>query len=583
MKLITIPIIMVLVAGFSLSHAITSIPIDNAKASSTLLDKGKNTYRPENMIMKKNVHPFYQTWGATYQDRPITLEFTMGAQQVSVITLFNGNLSDSAAYENNSLAKHIRIYLNTKDNLVKKVVLAKPKWDGYKKTHADIIVFDKPLENVRKIIIEIEDIYPGRKWEDVFITKVKFWGFTKVLRKFEMGKMTDPRDGKKYNTVKIGEQTWMAQDLQYKTPGSRTFTNPRWKKQRPLPADAGLEYPEADINNGICPSGWRLPKASEFLKLKSELPPSASFDDFFATSNQKPFYAIYEYGNLGGDQVFPTDVEMFFYPTNAYGLNISTLTRHYYEGECAEDHAEFFAFSSYWTLDAKNIPLWPDDNGNVEVKKLRHYRFGGSDYCEAMLCSDDYHFVRCVKGDFMADPRDGQTYKTVKINDQTWMAENLRYETTESCCYDGMTENCAEQGRMYSWNAAQNACPEGWHLPSDTEFKALVESAGGNKTAGRLLKASTGWKNGNGTDEYGFSALPTGYCTLPANGYTPSEQAGEQAYLWTSSRSECPVENCESTSGLRFDVNSAGFADESGFDGTLALPIRCVKNKEPLD
>ena len=89
---------------------------------------------------------------------------------------------------------------------------------------------------------------------------------------------------------------------------------------------------------------------------------------------------------------------MFFYPTNATGLNISTLTRRYYGGECTEETGETFAFGSYWTKDTKDIPLWPDEEGNVEIKHLRHYRFGGTDYCEAMLCREDYHFVRCIMG-----------------------------------------------------------------------------------------------------------------------------------------------------------------------------------------
>ena len=100
MSFFKLPAIIALVAGISLSHAISSIPIDQVKASSTLLDKGQITYRPENMIMKKNVHPFYQVWGATFKDQPITLEFTMGAQQVKVLTLFNGNLRDSSSFIN---------------------------------------------------------------------------------------------------------------------------------------------------------------------------------------------------------------------------------------------------------------------------------------------------------------------------------------------------------------------------------------------------------------------------------------------------------------------------------------------------
>jgi uncharacterized protein (TIGR02145 family) len=54
-------------------------------------------------------------------------------------------------------------------------------------------------------------------------------------------------------------------------------------------------------------------------------------------------------------------------------------------------------------------------------------------------------------------------------------------------------------------------CPPGWHIPSDAEWQTLIDFAGGNETAGAILKAASGWNsNGNGTDDYGFSALPGG-------------------------------------------------------------------------
>lgn len=380
----------------SVSHAITSISISGIKASATLPDLGQKTYRPENMVMKKNVHPFFQVWAAKYKEKPITLEFIVEAQELDVITLYNGYMRDSSSYTNYSLAKNIKIFLNTTDNLVKSVTLAKPKWGGFKKTRPDIIVFEKPLKNVFKIIIEIEDIYPGKIYQDVCIALIKFWGFPRLPRKLKAGQMTDLRDGQIYGTVKVGDQTWMAQDLRYKTPDSRPFTDAS-KPNLKLPADAGLEYPESDIDNGICPEGWRLPTESEFANLKSALPESATFDDFFSTASRRPFYAIYENGISSADPALKTDVEEFFYPTDAYGLNISRLTRRYYDQQCIEESGEMFAFASYWTYDAKEIPLWPDENGNVEVKPLRFYRFGGTDYCEAMLCTENYHFVRCIQ------------------------------------------------------------------------------------------------------------------------------------------------------------------------------------------
>ena len=379
----------------TLSHAITDLPISGVKASATLPDYAHNTFRPENMVMKKYVHPFFQVWGAKYKEKPITLEFLVEAQRLDQITIYNGFMRDSASYVNNSLAKTIKVYLNSMDNLVKVTTLAKPKWHEYKKPLADMIVFERPLKNVFKIIIEIDDIYPGKIYPNVCIALVKFWGFPKLPQKPKIGQMTDPRDGEVYKTVEVGNQIWMAQDLRHKTPGSRTFSGDT--PQTNLPADAGLEYPESDLN-GICPEGWRLPKAEELEKLKSGLSESVSYDDLFSTAFRKPLYFIQYIGKLSGSESYSTDTEVFFYPTNTTGLNFSTLTRHYYDGECTEETGETYAFGSYWTKDSKEVPLWPDENGNVEVKQLRHYRFGGTDYCEAMLCHEDYHFVRCIEG-----------------------------------------------------------------------------------------------------------------------------------------------------------------------------------------
>jgi uncharacterized protein (TIGR02145 family) len=109
------------------------------------------------------------------------------------------------------------------------------------------------------------------------------------------------------------------------------------------------------------------------------------------------------------------------------------------------------------------------------------------------------------------DSRDGQIYKTVKIGRQTWMAENLNYVMDSSWCSDGTSDGCATYGRLYNWDAAMIACPSGWRLPDTADWNRLVEAAGGN-IAGKKLKARSGWNdNGNGTDDFGFSALPGGY------------------------------------------------------------------------
>lgn len=145
---------------------------------------------------------------------------------------------------------------------------------------------------------------------------------------------------------------------------------------------------------------------------------------------------------------------------------------------------------------------------------------------------------RFVDG-WMVDPRDKQLYRVVTIGEQTWMAENLNYVTTEgSYCY-GETEgapktgNCTKYGRLYLWSAAvgksedecgfgktcglsdkvRGVCPEGWHLPDTTEWSILINYAGGVDEAGKALKAKQGWYGHadlTNDDVYGFSALPAG-------------------------------------------------------------------------
>jgi uncharacterized protein (TIGR02145 family) len=175
------------------------------------------------------------------------------------------------------------------------------------------------------------------------------------------------------------------------------------------------------------------------------------------------------------------------------------------------------------------------------------------------------------------DSRDGKTYKTVKIGTQTWMAENLNYLASGSMCYDDISANCTKWGRLYDWQTAKNACPSGWHLPYRSEWEALNKAVGGENAAGKKLKSKSGWndyegKSGNGTDDYGFSALPGGLCTgdgscdgifFSAGNYgswwTSSDNNGYTAYSWSMS---CSYEK-------------AGY----GLMGNLAfLSLRCVRD-----
>ncbi len=195
----------------------------------------------------------------------------------------------------------------------------------------------------------------------------------------------------------------------------------------------------------------------------------------------------------------------------------------------------------------------------------------------------------------ITDTRDGHSYKTVTIGSQTWMAENLNYETANSYCYSNNASNCTKYGRLYTWAAAMDSvgswsangkgcgygktcsptypvrgvCPEGWHLPTQTEWNTLFTAVGGQSTAGKMLKSTSGWNSsGNGTDAYSFSALPAG--GRGGNGHFNYE--GNNAYFWSSTDDNSYYAY---SMILYYNGDYAGLDD--GNEG-YGFSVRCVKD-----
>lgn len=158
----------------------------------------------------------------------------------------------------------------------------------------------------------------------------------------------------------------------------------------------------------------------------------------------------------------------------------------------------------------------------------------------------------------MTDSRDGQIYKTVTIGSQTWMAENLNFGAMFSSCYESEVSNCDKYGRLYTWAVAMDSagkwsangsgcsynllcsptgvvrgvCPEGWHLPTGTEWATLFTEVGGSDLAGKMLKSKSGWNNGgSGSDDYQFTALPAGF----RSPFGSFKNNGNGAFFWSSS------------------------------------------------
>ena len=206
-----------------------------------------------------------------------------------------------------------------------------------------------------------------------------------------------------------------------------------------------------------------------------------------------------------------------------------------------------------------------DDGSSSSVKSSNSSVKSSSSVAGCKTETED----NCEYGE-LVDVRDGQTYKTVKIGKQWWMAENLNYEVDSSFCYEDSAEYCEKYGRLYMWAAAlgksesecgymtdcslpsgniQGVCPNGWHLPSKDEFETLTSVGvrlvvgdlpiGGQLTAGWTLKSMFGWKedggeSGNGMDYFGFSAFPAG--GRFNNGYYSRES--EHALFWSSTEED---------------------------------------------
>ena len=180
------------------------------------------------------------------------------------------------------------------------------------------------------------------------------------------------------------------------------------------------------------------------------------------------------------------------------------------------------------------------------------------------------------EGTPFTDPRDNRVYKTVKVGEQVWMAENMKFYDADkkggfygkSWCYGGLEENCETYGRLYHWNAAVKACPEGWHLPSKDEFTTLFEDVGGVNVAGRMLKAKEFWPESDKNDDsYGMRIVPGGYYYMKNFFY-----GGENAYLWTST--EVRANNMNSAGFVA--GRASGSIDETYVE--FGLSVRCVQD-----
>ncbi len=195
-----------------------------------------------------------------------------------------------------------------------------------------------------------------------------------------------------------------------------------------------------------------------------------------------------------------------------------------------------------------------------------------------------------ICGNTFIDDRNSITYSTILIGTQCWMAENLNYDQSSygnDWCYDDTPAYCDTYGRMYDWAAVmqgasssssnpsgvQGVCPAGWHVPSDEEWTELTTYVGNNGysgTEGTALKSTSGWNSGgNGTDNFGFTALPGGFRNGFGNAF---DQIGNLGLWWGATEAATTHAFDRSMTFETSIVNNDAINKQDGFS------VRCLSD-----
>ena len=450
--------------------------------------------------------------------------------------------------------------------------------------------------------------------------------------------MVDNRDGQVYKTVRIGEQLWMAENLNY-VADSSTFTDGDSAKDANL---HGRLYMWGEALRA-CPEGWHLPSRIEYQALIDYVDSLSTVSTGYAFISESCSYLwTIKYKSSGRTSTAPgSDNFGFSAIPNAENQDsdVSThaLGRFWTSTDASSgvvsvlmtEMAKLFVISPFGTADA-NLSNYKSTGAAVRCVKTEgnpiESAVESSSSLSLFLSSssepakvDSLHpnLNPFVEYDSITDNRDGRVYKIKKIGKQTWMAENLGYYDTiaypgmigRSLCKEDSTGWCPPDGRFYNWAVAMDSaetwssngagcgngttctpvypvrgiCLEGWHLPTKEDWDTLFTAVGGRSKAGQVLKTKKGWYDPYSThpfessDRYGFSIYPYGHgcLTCGEDHIFLSETETETADFWTSTE-DASVYAYKTY--FTYKSNEASTAN-TGLKFT-ALSIRCVKDSE---
>ena len=340
------------------------------------------------------------------------------------------------------------------------------------------------------------------------------------------GKFTDGRDGQRYSVVIIGHQIWMAENLRY-ADSSKTSNlkgnmwchedskencdkyGPLYSWTAAMNLDAKNVSSLATITfdatygvHGICPDNWRLPTVDDWSALEGYL--------YTYVSGAQPVGA--DLKAVKGWE----DVDSIAKPLNRSGFAALPAGRRNSEGGFMSTGKYAFFWSS-GQIDAATASGWTLRSDNAYLDDGEYYKDHGMsvrcllgyNYKSVNIEGDiDSSYLEEIPFDYGKMEIDGHSYKTIQIGDQNWMAENAFVKTDDSWCYNDDEDNCEKLGRLYSFEAAKKVCPEGWKLPTKSDFQILTSYV---RTA-TALRSREGWtdKGTKGLNLWGFNVKAAG-------------------------------------------------------------------------
>lgn len=436
------------------------------------------------------------------------------------------------------------------------------------------------------------------------------------------GTMTDARDGQVYKTVKIGVQTWMAENLNYdyNVGSAKSFCYDNKSKNCdkygrlylwPAAMDsAGLfsktgqgcgakkvsddRYePSCEVDGfvqGVCPDGWHLPSVEEYAYLMYSVAQYYDKDHFAGRvlEAKKGWPSHYKQGtdNLG------------FTALPAGLVKSDGLSRESMEFSDKDSLAVFWTTNfggSVWLGFKLDYFDYGIRGGNGYI--YGPFTEGFSVRCVSDEYSEEIEDDLCVPSDSnivkdtIVDSRDGQVYSIVTIGEQTWMAQNLNYDNGSGYagCFEYDINNCKKYGRFYSNSDLSTdkanriqLCPQGWHVPNNEEWNTLFDFVGGADSAGQYLKSSCYWKNGEeNRDRFGFSVLPAGHSYIDNACHTDGfNLLGEYASFWSISETCHVVDDVkwDEFYYMRFDEHQGVEVSVNDDEVVDSRYIRCIKD-----